>query len=135
MFVLKLTLHERGQKLELSIYSEVCSALDDDHENVRQAALKIIWVLSHTYGESVVPIANSHENVRLVDDAFAKICRAISDLSVNVRTFAAELLGSMTHVNQYFLEQTLDKKLMSDMRVNAPPALALYFPFTSINDD
>jgi len=111
-----LKLHERGLKLELSIYNDVSSALTDDHENVRQCALRMIWVLSHCYPESVVPIADSAEEVRLVDDAFAKICQAMGDLSVNVRTSAAELLGSMSHVNPHFLEQTLDKKLMSDMR-------------------
>ena len=65
----------------------------------------------------MVVIPECHDEVRLVDDAFAKICKAISDLSVNVRTLAAELLGSMNNVNPHFLEQTLDKKLMSDMRV------------------
>lgn len=65
----------------------------------------------------LVVIPDCLDEVRLVDDAFAKICQAIGDLSVNVRTLAAELLGSMTHVNPHFLEQTLDKKLMSDMRV------------------
>lgn len=52
----QLTLHERGQKLELSIYDEVCRALEDDHENVRRSALKIVWVLSHTYAERYCPI-------------------------------------------------------------------------------
>ncbi|EFX70011.1 hypothetical protein DAPPUDRAFT_328539 [Daphnia pulex] len=111
-----LQLHDRGQKLELCIYSDVCSALQDDNENVRQSAMRIIWVLSHTYPESCVVIPGCQDEVHLVDDAFAKICQAIGDLSVNVRTLAAELLGSMVNVNPHFLEQTLDKKLMSDMR-------------------
>lgn len=50
----QLKLHERGQKLELSIYSDVCSALLDDHENVRQCALKMMWVLSRSYAERLV---------------------------------------------------------------------------------
>lgn len=53
-FDLQLKLHERGLKLELSIYNDVCLALSDDHENVRQCALKMIWVLSHSYPERLV---------------------------------------------------------------------------------
>lgn len=38
------------------------------------------------------------------------------DLSMQVRTQAANLLGSMTEVSSEFLHQTLDKKLMSNLR-------------------
>ena len=55
--------------------------------------------------------------MRLVDDAFAKICESVTDLSLRVRTVACQLLGTMTLVSPKFLEQTLDKKLMSNMRV------------------
>lgn len=57
------------------------------------------------------------EQLRLVDDAFAKICCSVTDLSLRVRTIACQLLGTMTQVSAKFLEQTLDKKLMSNMRV------------------
>lgn len=62
-------------------------------------------------------ITGSQEKVRLIDDAFGKICQSIGDLSVAVRISAAQLLGRMKNISPYFLEQTLDKKLMSDMRV------------------
>jgi len=38
-------------------------------------------------------------------------------ISQKVRVSAATLLGKMPQVGPAFLEQTLDKKLMSDMRV------------------
>lgn len=41
---------------------------------------------------------------------------AISDLSMQVRTQAAKLIGGMTQVGNEFLHQTLDKKLMSNLR-------------------
>lgn len=41
----------------------------------------------------------------------------VNDLSVNVRAKAAGLLGSLHAVSARFLEQTLDKKLMSKLRV------------------
>lgn len=67
--------------------------------------------------ERLVPIPDSDHHVRLVDHAFSQICNMVNDISVRVRTKAASLLGNMTCVSERFLAQTLDKKLMSNMRV------------------
>ncbi|NXI15470.1 INT4 protein, partial [Irena cyanogastra] len=111
-----LQLHERGIKLQQAIYGQACKLLADDYEQVRSAAVQLIWVLSQLYPESIVPIPSSNEEIRLVDDAFGKICHMVSDGSWVVRVQAAKLLGSMQQVSSHFLEQTLDKKLMSDLR-------------------
>lgn len=58
----------------------------------------------------------SDSQMRLIDAAFGNICSAICDLSMQVRTQAAGLLGGMTAVSHEFLHQTLDKKLMSNLR-------------------
>ncbi|KAK7804084.1 hypothetical protein U0070_022395 [Myodes glareolus] len=96
----RLQLHERGLKLHQTIYNQACKLLSDDYEQVRSAAVQLIWVVSQLYPESIVPIPSSNEEIRLVDDAFGKICH----------------MGSMEQVSSHFLEQTLDKKLMSDLR-------------------
>ncbi|XP_028656198.1 integrator complex subunit 4 [Erpetoichthys calabaricus] len=111
-----LQLHERGMKLQQNIYSQACKLLTDDYEQVRSAAVQLVWVLSQLYPESIVPIPSSNEEIRLVDDAFGKICHMVNDGSWVVRVQAAKLLGSMQQVSVHFLEQTLDKKLMSDLR-------------------
>ncbi|XP_004279882.1 integrator complex subunit 4 isoform X1 [Orcinus orca] len=111
-----LQLHERGLKLYQTIYTQACKLLSDDYEQVRSAAVQLIWVVSQLYPESIVPIPSSNEEIRLVDDAFGKICHMVSDSSWVVRVQASKLLGSMEQVSSHFLEQTLDKKLMSDLR-------------------
>ena len=42
----------------------------------------------------------------------------VNDLSMNVRREAARLLGSLHLVSPKFLEQTLDKKLMSHLKAS-----------------
>ncbi|KAM4590494.1 integrator complex subunit 4 isoform 2-T2 [Fundulus diaphanus] len=111
-----LQLHERGMKIHQIIYEQACRLLSDDYEQVRSAAVQMVWVLSQLYPESIVPIPSSNEEIRLVDDAFGKISHMISDGSWMVRVQAAKTLGSMLQVSPHFLEQTLDKKLMSDLR-------------------
>ncbi|MEE6511365.1 hypothetical protein FKM82_017838 [Ascaphus truei] len=112
----KLQLHERGLKLQQAMYSQACKLLSDDYEQVRSAAVELTWVLSQIFPESIVPIPSSNEEIRLVDDAFGKVCHMVSDGSWVVRVQACKLLGSMLQVSPHFLEQTLDKKLMSDLR-------------------
>ncbi|XP_041850945.1 integrator complex subunit 4 [Melanotaenia boesemani] len=111
-----LQLHGRGMKIHQIIYEQACRLLTDDYEQVRSAAVQMVWVLSQLYPESIVPIPSSNEEIRLVDDAFGKISHMVSDGSWMVRVQAAKTLGSMLQVSPHFLEQTLDKKLMSDLR-------------------
>ena len=65
----------------------------------------------------MIPSSKSEE-VRLVDDAFIKICNMVNDGSMKVRAEAMGLLGSLHLVSFVYLEQTLDKKLMSHLRVS-----------------
>lgn len=111
-----LCMGRRGIVLPPSLYSRAVKAMKDDYECGRKEALQLIYELSQRHPEHLIRLSDSQTEIRLIDDAFAKICSAISDLSMQIRTFAAELLGGMWQVNDEFLCQTLDKKLMSNMR-------------------
>ena len=56
-FSLQLTLHERGQKLDIPVYDQASLALDDDYEDVRLAAIKLVWVFSQADPERLVILA------------------------------------------------------------------------------
>ena len=58
------------------------------------------------------------EDIRLLDDAFTKICNMVNDSSMKVRSEAVGLLGTLHDVSFALLEQTLDKKLMSKGKVS-----------------
>ena len=51
------------------------------------------------------------------DDCFIKTCDMVTDRSIAVRSLAASLLGQFKNVSERFLLQTLDKKLMSHLKV------------------
>ena len=61
---------------------------------------------------------STDEDIRLLDDAFIKICNMVNDSSMRVRAEAVGLLGSLHDVSFNVLEQTLDKKLMSKGKVS-----------------
>ncbi|XP_060518566.1 integrator complex subunit 4 [Cylas formicarius] len=111
-----ICLHDRGFKINPIIYGFVSDALKDDYEIVRRMAIKLIWILGNIYPENEILVEGSDHEIRLIDDAFGKICNGVTDLSIHVRILAAKLLGSMKLVSDKFLVQTLDKKLMSNMR-------------------
>lgn len=54
--------------------------------------MAVITVEVITCSSSEVPIINSLEMSRLIDNAFARICHAINDLSMKVRAQSATLL-------------------------------------------
>ncbi|XP_022826696.1 LOW QUALITY PROTEIN: integrator complex subunit 4 [Spodoptera litura] len=111
-----LTMHERGQNLSASLYDLVCVALSDDYEIVREVALKLVWVLGNKYPENTITLCDGETTMRLVDDAFVRICSAVNDLCMQVRALACTLLGTTRAVSDRFLLQTLDKQLMSNMK-------------------
>ncbi|ELU14658.1 hypothetical protein CAPTEDRAFT_224728 [Capitella teleta] len=115
-FEAMLTWHQRGQMLNRSSYKQLTEALKDDYEGVRLVAMKLIWVHCQLTPESLIRVVDSDEEIRQVDDGFAKLCNMVNDESMVVRAEAAQLLGSLHAVSSKFLLQTLDKKLISNMR-------------------
>ncbi|KAL0895494.1 hypothetical protein ABMA27_011604 [Loxostege sticticalis] len=111
-----LTLAERGQTLSADLYENVCPALSDDYEIVREVALKLVWLLGNKYPENLTTLQDGETTLRLVDDAFIRICSAVNDLCMAVRALACSLLGAARAVSDRFLLQTLDKQLMSNMK-------------------
>lgn len=111
-----LTLGKRGVELPPQLFERAVSALQDDYECVRREVLQLIYELGTRHPNHKLSVPDSDMEIRLIDAAFGKICGAINDLSMQVRTQAAEHLGGMTLVSYEFLQQTLDKKLMSNLR-------------------
>ncbi|KAI8430118.1 hypothetical protein MSG28_000527 [Choristoneura fumiferana] len=111
-----LTFHERGHALSASHYDQACGALSDDYEIVREVALKLVWLLGNKYPENTITLSDGETTLRMVDDAFVRMCSAVNDLSMQVRALACSLLGSTRAVSDRFLLQTLDKQLMSNMK-------------------
>ena len=59
-----LEMNRRGQKLDVSMYRDFCSALEDDYDGVRRAAIKLICVLAATYPDEQVGLISKTEATR-----------------------------------------------------------------------
>lgn len=71
---------------------------------------------------STIPLKqDSSVEMKLLDDAFIKICDMVNDSAVGVRALSAGLLGDFHAASSKFLDQTLDKKLMSHLKVGHHP--------------
>ena len=72
-----LTIHRRGVRLDVSMYSVFCRALTDDYEGVRCQALRLLSALASTEPEFQVELENSPsgQTNRLVDDVFSRTCQ------------------------------------------------------------
>ncbi|KAI8126837.1 Integrator complex subunit 4 [Lucilia cuprina] len=112
-----LCLGDRGAVLSPSLYKRAVAAMQDDYECVRQQALQLVFQLGVNHPDHMISCGTEdEEEMRLVDAAFSKVCAALCDLCIQIRVQAAEHLGDMTMVSSEFLHQTLDKKLMSNLR-------------------
>ncbi|ESN98447.1 hypothetical protein HELRODRAFT_101627 [Helobdella robusta] len=107
--------HKRGIEFDWLTYKCALTSLDDDHEGIRLVAMKIIWIIAQQHPHKFL-LSNGNGSKKLIDDCFVNLCEFMNDSSPKVRTQAATLLGSMHGVSLQFLSQTLDKKLMSNMR-------------------
>lgn len=108
---------ESGLDVTVGSYDSLCPLLQDDDDVVRRLTAKLIWRFARLFPEDCVKGPHDGVELRLLDDAFGKLCGCMHDTSVEVRKDSAEYLGSLDNVSQKFLEQTLDKKLMPKMRL------------------
>ncbi|KAM7543149.1 hypothetical protein Aperf_G00000005411 [Anoplocephala perfoliata] len=121
------------------VYTLACRLLTEDNSKVRQIALKAIHILGLRFGQKELPLdtVNPIESasldpqfsskrvnpswkkpVKLVDDAFSRICDRIQDSSRFVRESAAELIADLAEfVSDDNLMVTLEKTVMSDWKV------------------
>ncbi|XP_055374247.1 integrator complex subunit 4 [Condylostylus longicornis] len=111
-----LNLGRNGVLLPTSLFTRCCNGLADDCECVRKEALHLLFEIASRHPEAMITLPDTDSDIRLIDAAFEKVCSALCDFSLQVRILAAELLGKMTQVSQEFLHQTLDKKLMSNLK-------------------
>ncbi|KAJ2414719.1 hypothetical protein GGI10_002194 [Coemansia sp. RSA 2530] len=114
--------HMMGVALPVEMYDECVVATKDDFEQVRLVAIELIWAISSAFPEYPVTIEkyDTTETIRLLDDAFVKLCDMVNDSSVIVRQRACAILGRYRDVKHSFLSQTFSKQVMSNLRRFVP---------------
>ncbi|CAF0882956.1 unnamed protein product [Brachionus calyciflorus] len=119
---LMILLHCNGISVSVDHYDDIKQNLYDDFDQVRLLSTQMISLLAFSYPEFQLSLTNGQkdveeEKIRLADDVFSKVCFMINDIALEVRVCASNLLGKINLVSSRFLLQTLDKKLMSDLKL------------------
>ena len=100
-------LNRRGLIVSFGLYPEAVNALHDDIEEVREQGLELITLLATLYPNRVV--THSGSQLPLVEDAFGKICNAVRDHVVSVRTKACRMLGKLKGIKETLLLEGFGK--------------------------
>ncbi|KAK6027848.1 HEAT repeat protein [Ostertagia ostertagi] len=101
--------------LTIHTYNTVKNSVGDSHRQVRILALRILLVFANRM-PTLTFSKSSDVKLQLCDDAFSIVCDAVNDQEVMVRTEAATILGEFQIVSDFFLDQTLDKKMMKTVQ-------------------
>ncbi|CAO3580101.1 unnamed protein product [Absidia cylindrospora] len=115
-------IHLCGYPLDQPLYYLAVQSLSDDFEEVRLRGLDLVWSLCSLYPDYTMPLANENlrKKVRLIDDAFSRVCDLVNDVSVVVRTKACVMLASYHDVEPNILAQTFSKQIMSRLKHRIP---------------
>ncbi|ORX60685.1 hypothetical protein DM01DRAFT_1332815 [Hesseltinella vesiculosa] len=125
-----VAMRARGYILEKELYGLAADSLKDEDEQVRLVALDLIRLLSALYSKTMVLVSPENQvaalhhkertQIRLIDDAFARVCDLINDLSVDVRTKACTMLRSFRDVDSGVLQQAFSKQIIMRSKVRKP---------------
>ena len=108
---------QRGGQVSLAIYYRCLALFEDENEHVRMEAIKIVCNFAKMNPNTKVPMdVHGDDVMRLEEHAFSRICDLVNDIQVSVKVTALTVLRDFSGVDQSFLEQTLDKQLMSHLR-------------------
>uniref|UniRef100_A0A7E5A2F1 Integrator complex subunit 4 n=1 Tax=Panagrellus redivivus TaxID=6233 RepID=A0A7E5A2F1_PANRE len=99
----------------LDAYDLFTQLTEDSDKFVRLASLRIVRLYAEHYKANEIS-QNRNFPLRMIDDAFTVVCHAMNDLDIEVRAEAAKVLGTFENVSDKFLFQTLDKKIMRNMK-------------------
>ncbi|CAJ0578141.1 unnamed protein product, partial [Mesorhabditis spiculigera] len=95
--------------------SDYANMMLDSDRQVRIETLRLLQLFAKKFPETKVHDRQDRRRLMILlsDDAFSAVCQGVNDMDKLVRAEAAHLLGEFVKVGESYLDQTLDKKLMS----------------------
>ncbi|KAI9024020.1 armadillo-type protein [Hyaloraphidium curvatum] len=93
-------------------YSRLCALLKDTSATVRRHAIDLVWSMASERTLAIITVENEGQRLRLLDDAFSRLCDLVNDGEVPVRVHVAATLGKFRGVETLLLKQTLSKQIL-----------------------